>query len=395
MNWSKSIGNGVPSMRQPRETQFGTYRLHPPLLFASYRLGDVTGAGLRFFPWDITGVEALLINAYDFTRPKFRRLLEAGWNLQAHLRSGARPVMVDSGAYYFIRKARIDITPEAVLHIQWASGADVAVVLDHPFLPEAPDRAERIQRTLANTERAFAYCKEIAPTVSLMPVVHGATEEELQYCVASILRLAERYKVQLQCIGVGSLAPLARRGGGRHAVRVISTVRRLLPADIHLHCFSMGSALNMLLAFAAGADSVDSQSWIVSAGLKLAQLPGRYVWRAAPREYPTPEAFNRALEGFVNHLWRLVNEEGFGVRHWDTGEAFPLDSMSACRAYAEMLIDPQGNAHVHWRACHNLWVYAYEARATRAAIHADCLEAFLQRRLCGTRYYAALKEVLK
>ncbi|MCS6923798.1 MAG: tRNA-guanine transglycosylase [Fimbriimonadales bacterium] len=382
-------------MRRPRETRFGTHRLRPPLLFASYRLGDVPGAGLRCFPWDITEVEALLINAYDFTRPKFRRLLETGWNLQAHLQSGGRPVMIDSGAYYFIRKARMDITPESILQIQSVSGADVAVVLDHPFPPEATDRAERIQRTLANTERAFAYRKETALTMPLMPVVHGATEEELRHCVASILRLAEQHGVELQCVGVGSLAPLARRGNGRDAVRVISTVRRLLPPEIHLHCFSMGSALNMLLAFAAGADSVDSQSWVVSAGLKLAQLPGHYVWRAAPREYPSAEAFHEARDRFAEHLWRLVNDEGFSVRNWDTGEPLPLSSLKACRAYAEQLIDPQGNQQVHWRACHNLWTYAYEARRVREAIHADQLEPLLYARLRGTRYYNALSEVVK
>ncbi len=52
----------------PRETPFGDNSLCTPILFASYRLGDVPGAGVRFFPWDMTRTEAILINAYDFTR---------------------------------------------------------------------------------------------------------------------------------------------------------------------------------------------------------------------------------------------------------------------------------------------------------------------------------------
>lgn len=382
-------------MLPPRETRFGTHRLHPPLLFASYRLGDVPAAGLRFFPWDITQVEALLINAYDLTRPKFKRLLDAGWNLSQHLQHGNRPVLIDSGAYYFLRKASIEITPEAILQIQRRSGADVAVVLDHPFPPEAPDRAERIQRTLKHTERAFASCYREGFLLPLMPVVHGITEEELKECVHAVLRMADRYQAPLQCVGVGSLAEVARRGNGSHAVRVISTVRRLLPGEIHLHCFSMGSALNMLLAFAAGADSVDSQSWIVSAGLKLVQLPGRYVWRAAPREYSSLDAFQQSLDKFASHLWALVNEEGFSVRDWNTGEPLRLDSLDACRTYAEALIDSCSNERVHWRACHNLWSYAYEAQQARAALCANKLDAFLRRRLRHTRYYTALQEVLK
>lgn len=382
-------------MPQPRKTHFGGHTLRPPLLFASYRLGDVPGAGLRFFPWDLTGVEALLINAYDFTRPKFKRLLHARWNLSEQLQSGNRPVLIDSGAYYFIRKARIEISPEAVLQLQQASGADVAVVLDHPFPPEATDRAERIQRTLANTERAFAYCQRENLALTLMPVIHGITEEELKSCVRTIFSLAERYGISLQCVGVGSLAPLARRGNGRHAVQVISTARRLLPPELHLHCFSMGSALNMLLAFAAGADSVDSQAWIVSAAMKLAQLPGRYVWRASPREYPSHEAFLQSLEAFAGHLWALANDEGFTVRNWDTGAPFALNSLADCRSYAEQLVDPHSNVRVHWRACHNLWSYAYEAQQARQALYSDNLGHFLRRRLHHTRYYAALQEVLK
>jgi hypothetical protein len=197
--------------------------------------------------------------------------------------------------------------------------------------------------------------------------------------------------VNLRYVGIGSLAPAARRGNGRHAVRVIQTTRCLLP-EVHLHCFSMGSALNMLLAFAAGADSVDSQSWMVSAGLKLAQLPGRYVCRMSPRDYMSHDAFRHALHSFATHLQRLWEEEGFTVCDWDTGEPLALHTLADCLAYAESLVDERSNEHVHRRACNNLWSYNYEVQQVRQAIESDQLEKFLENRLKGTRYYKIILE---
>src|SRR5260370_952285 len=63
-----------------RQISFRPYVLRPPVLFAGYRMGDMPTAGLRAFPWDITETKALLNNAYDFPRPKYRAAINNGWN---------------------------------------------------------------------------------------------------------------------------------------------------------------------------------------------------------------------------------------------------------------------------------------------------------------------------
>lgn len=379
-------------MEQGKIILFGKHRLRAPALFASYRLGDYPTAGLRFLPWDITETEALLINAYDFTRPKFRSLLENGWNPSAYLRFRDKPVLIDSGAYYFRKKANIgDIKPETILEIELKSRADIGVVLDHPFLPDAMDKADRIDTTIRNTETMLKGLTERRTAMELMPVVHGHTPEEVRDCIQRIRRLMEVYGTgEITRVGIGSLAPLAQRGNAHLAAQVIQTVRKELP-DAHIHCFSMGSALLMLLAFYCGADTVDSQSWILSAAFKLAQLPAHYVVRMARRDYKTSHDFRQSMARFGERLKYLADEEGFFVKDWDTGEILDLQSKDVRNQYIQSLVDEKSNENIHNRACHNLWVYNFEVRQARQAIAEGCFEQFVENRLKGTRYRRAFE----
>ncbi len=268
----------------------------------------------------------------------------------------------------------------------------MGVALDHPFPPEAPaaEKAARIQTTLRNTERMLRALQEWSATMELLPVVHGHTPAEVRDCLDRLTRLLDACGAgPLRRVGIGSLAPAARNGRPQVAIEVIRTVRAHLPTA-HIHCFSMGSALLMLLAFYAGADTVDSQSWIVSAGFKLAQLPGHYVVRMARREYRSTEAFNEAMNLFAERLRWLAETEGFFTKNWQTGEVLDLRSPSVCRQYVETLVDWQSNENVHNRACHNLWVYNFEVRRARQAMAEGRFEQFLESRLAHTRYYRAL-----
>ena len=67
------------------------------------------------------------------------------------------PLMLDSGAYNFQKHAEISIDPLDVLSIGIELGADMSVVLDHPFPPK-PKRGERSRRwknTVENTRSMF------------------------------------------------------------------------------------------------------------------------------------------------------------------------------------------------------------------------------------------------
>ena len=171
-----------PPSRGERKTatiRFGPYGLRPPVLFAGYRMGDVPTAGLRKFPWDMTGTEALLINAYDFTKPKYKKVIENGWNLSRDLQFKNRPVLIDSGAYYFLKDDSVTVTPTQVLGIERQSQAHVGVVLDHPFLPEARNKSQRIARTLLNTKIMLRDNGRVPSHLELMPVVHGHNRKAL------------------------------------------------------------------------------------------------------------------------------------------------------------------------------------------------------------------------
>jgi len=366
---------------------FGKHTLRAPVLFASYRLGDCPGAGLRFLPWDMTETEALLINAYDFTRPKFRSILNDGWHPATHLHFTNKPILIDSGAYYFLKNTRMEgITPETILEIELRSQADVGVVLDHPFPPDATDKAKRIDTTIRNTEAMLKLLGKQKAAMELMPVVHGHTPQAIRGCLQRIRRLVETYGTgEIARVGIGSVAPLAQHGNAHLAVDIIYTVRKQLP-EAHIHCFSMGSALLMLLAFYCGADTVDSQSWILSAAFKLAQLPGHYVVRMARREYKTEDEFRESMARFGKRLKRLADEEGFFVKDWTTGERLDIRSKSVLHQYVHSLVDIRSNENIHNRACHNLWVYNFEVRQARQALAEGRFEQFVENRLANTRY---------
>lgn len=374
-----------------RTITIGTHTLRVPALFASYRLGDYPTSGLKRFPWAMTRTEALLINAYDFTQRKYNAWLNNGWNPDLYLKFKDRPILIDSGAYYFRKDSRISITPKAVLEIQLRSQADAGVVLDHPFPPDAPDKAKRISTTIRNTESVLKCVAGREPGMNVMPVIHGHTKKAIKGCITRLQRLADKYGSPiLDHVGIGSLAPLAQRGDAKLAVEVIHHVRAFLP-ESQIHCFSMGSALLMLLAYYAGADSVDSQSWIVSAGFKLAQLPGHYVVRMGKREYNNEDKFRASMRRFRARLAKLAREEGFAAKDWQTGELLDLTDRPTRVRYVESLVDLESNEHVHNRACHNLWTYNFEVRQYREAGEGDALDSFVKSRLGGTRYQGAFE----
>jgi len=381
------------SCNRLKSTILGTKRLRLPAFFAGYRLGDYPESGLKCMPWDFTRTEALLINAYDFTRPRFNKLVMNGWTPSKYLKTGKRPIIIDSGAYYFVRKSNMTVTPKEVFDLQRRSKADLAVILDHPFIPEANDKDKRIKRTLANTRVMLKEAQSADSSLELMPVIHGHNRKQLSDCLQGITRQVEKYgSGDLRRIGIGSIAPLAQRGNAAMAVELINIVRELCPQS-HIHCFSMGSGLLMLLAFLAGADSVDSQSWMVSAAFKYAQLPGTHVVRLGPRDYKDVHSFKTAKKSFAERILKLAGDEGFFVCDWMRGVKMNCSQLSEALDYVDELVDHKSNENVHNRACHNLWVFNWEANQYRDSIARGGEITFVQSRIQGTRYEGALEKL--
>ena len=371
-------------------------------IFASYRIGDFPRAGLKFHPWDITETKAILINAYDFiANPRTTKIAREWESKKQNVSDSIEfsgPIMMDSGAYNFIKQGDISITPTEVLDIAIAKQSDFGVVLDHPFPPNlSADEIEvRIQTTKFNTEIMVEYLRTKNPqpeNFELIPVIHGHDEKTIEKFVEDLNKiLGEEPKF----VGIGSLAPLAQNGSKTKIVDVISTVRKLLPKS-HIHCFSMGSALQMLLAFYCGADTVDSQTWIMSAAFKQVQLPGSYLTRLSKQEEEKNRKFDELKKKFALRLLTLTEEENFVIKNWETKEDWKINSLNDAYEYIDFLMDENKKNNIHRRACHNLYTFNFEAKKVRELSKKSQteFENFIQKRLIGTIYNKPLKYALE
>lgn len=380
----------------------GASKIETPALFASYRIRDFPRAGLRFHPWKMTNTQAILLNAFDLlankrTR-KFTSQIQAATGKFHEYVEFNGPLMLDSGAFNFQQHAKLSINPIDVLSIGVELGADVSVVLDHPFLPTS-DREERQLRwsnTVENTRSMFEELKgwngNLPKNFRLMPVLHGHDTETLK---RSLDDICEIWGQEPDIVGVGSLAPLARNGSKRTVIDTICTVRQLLP-KAHIHCFSLGSALLMLFAFFCGADTVDSQTWIMSAAYKQVQLPGFHLTRFSRREAEkNPDRYKQTRHTFAKHMLQLIEQENFTVKNWDNGETWSILGESDAISYLGYLEDRDEINHVHRRACHNLYAFNFEASRVRQEKRAGTLESFIFSRMKNTVYRKAFEYAMK
>ena len=374
--------------------------LEIPNIFASYRIRDYPRAGLRCHPWKMTDTQAILLNAFDLLANKRTRMFtpeirKAKGGLHEYVEFDG-PLMLDSGAYNFRQHAEISITPLDVLEIGIELGADMSVVLDHPFLPKSDPKEINIRwtNTVANTRKMFEALKKKQLSIfpPLIPVLHGHDAKTLSRAFDDIVEI---WGQEPAIVGIGSLAPLARNGNKRTVIDVIITARQLLP-NAHIHCFSLGSALLMLFAFYCGADTVDSQTWIMSAAFKQVQLPGFHLTRFSPREAAKDHIkYERIRRAFAQHLLRLSTEEGFTVKDWDVGETWSIRDERDALSYLDYLEDRDGINHVHRRACHNLYAFNFEANQVRKKKKVGTLETFIDSRMKSTVYRKAFEYATK
>lgn len=372
---------------------FSRVPLETPNLFASYRIGDCPHAGLLHPPWEMTGTQAVLVNAFDLlANHRTRRFTSEIRNMEGTLREYIHfdgPLMLDSGGFNFQKQDKISIASLDVLKIGIEFAVDVSVVLDHPFLPtsEPKEKQDRWANTAANTEEMFGKLKDSdSPDYfRLMPVLHGYDPETLKN---SLDRIIEIWGEEPRIVGIGSLAPLALNGSKRTVINIISEVRQLLP-NTHIHCFSLGSALLMLFAFYCGAYTVDSQSWIISAAFKNVQLPGFPWTRFSVREKEKdPVKYEQKRNTFADRLLELIDDEGFAVKDWDKEENWLISDKQDALAYLNYLEHRDGEKHIHRRACHNLYAFNFEAKRVREEKKKGirAFETFIQGRMKSPIY---------
>lgn len=382
----------------PHTQKTGVLDIETPALFASYRIGDFPRAGLLCYPWNITNTQAILLNAFDLLANKLTQVAASEIRENQHMLHEyvefEGPLMLDSGAFNFQKQNKISIDPIEVLSTGINLGVDISVVLDHPFPPKS-DREQNSKRwnnTINNTRKMFERLNSLNDTVNndfqLMPVIHGHDSEALTRACHDIVKICGK---DLPIVGIGSLEPLARNGSKRKAIEIIYKVRELFP-ESHIHCFSMGSVLLMLFAFYCGADTVDSQSWMLSAAFKHVQLPGFSWTRFSAREKEKdPIKYEEIRCRFAKHLLKLAKNERFVVKNWENGEPWNIDNIQEALSYIDSLEDEEGEVrknHIHRRACHNLYAFNFEANRVRQEMGKGwhSLETFIKGRINSTVY---------
>ncbi len=213
------------------------------------------------------GASIVLCNAYHLhLRPGEQRIARLG-GLHRFMQWQA-PILTDSGGYQLFSlaelikitdegiafKSHVDgcslfLTPEDVVHIQEALGADVWVTLDEcAGFPCTRDHArDAVQRTLHWAERS----RKALPNErqALFAVVQGSTYPDLREACA-------RRLVDMDFAGY-ALGGLSVGEGTAAMQEVIDATLPVLPEDKPRHLMGVGRPEDMLACIARGIDMFD------------------------------------------------------------------------------------------------------------------------------------------
>lgn len=203
---------------------------------------------------------------------------------------------IDSGAFLFIEtyqrelagthgKRRLgtrswseDLVIE-VLKIQERLGAEVAFTLDYPLPPQSqvdeccPD--EVLKRMKLTAKAAGIAFQMKTRNIKIFPVLQFNSYENLKVMLALLeAELKSRAGVgldEVDGLAIGGLVP--HSGKWWLVVKRLQELRRLVGWEVRVHLLGVASPQNVPLFFYAGADSMDSKTFIISAAKRLYYLP--------------------------------------------------------------------------------------------------------------------------
>lgn len=252
------------------ETDHG--RIETPIFMPVGTVGSVKAVPQQALAHDIHA-DIILGNTYHlFLRPG-TGILEAAGGLHRFM-NWSRPILTDSGGYqvYSLAHSRklteegvtfsnhIDgakhlFTPEKVVDIQRAIGADLIMVLDE--CPPYPSDFEYARTSMALTHRWAQRCKthfEQQPplygyTQALFPIVQGSTYQDLRTESTEFVA-----SLDLPGNAIGGLSV-----GEPHEVMYEFTDLscRILPEDKPRYLMGVGTPVNLLECIALGVDMFD------------------------------------------------------------------------------------------------------------------------------------------
>ena len=219
------------------------------------------------------GVEIVLANAYHlYLRPGHELVRRMG-GLHRFM-DWQKPILTDSGGYQVFSLARINqvtdegvwfqshidgsrhfVTPELVMEIEHALGADVVMALDEcpPGRADRATAASAVERTQLWLERCATRFDEMeadGPEQSLLPVIQGGTYLDLR--LESLQRA--RALREWPGLGIGGLSV----GEPKAAMyEVLEGMAAELPADGVRYLMGVGYPTDLLEAVRLGYDLFD------------------------------------------------------------------------------------------------------------------------------------------
>ncbi len=257
-------------------------------------------------------------------------------------------VCFDSGGYYVqIGRIAYDVLYRRLLDVyrahQWA---DIYVLPDN--VPTSRDTDEQVWDKIRQTVDACRlFFAELPAGLQerAMPVVHGRTIEQANYCLEAYLAMGARQ------VGFGSFGTAGKNDGVNIAhSSSVEVARWVVEAaglyGVPVHLFGLGVPALVAMIAGLGAQTFDSSAWLKAAGFGQVTLP-------------FSRAYNITYRNTRSSLQRGILWEEFVALRERTGH-----SCLYCASY-EML------AASKWhRAAHNLFCLAESV----AMINAEAYE---------------------
>lgn len=277
---------------------------------------------------------------------------------------------MDSGGFQFISRGEEEkINPKEVIDLQNTSNVDIAVGLDYPILPDfSPQKASVLaKKSLNNIKLAHDNIKE---GIEVMPVLHGTTPKEIRQYFSKVNDIGE-----FTIYGIGGLVPQMRQSNTSHK-RYFNIIDRVFEARKQLntlnenkllHVFGVGSPLAGLLFLLAGADSIESISWIMNAKYFLVYQD----------KYGARKASDRKTLCTTSVKWDEYDCSCPICKRKDIKEI-------------EQLMKKGGNEGFKNRAMHNAYVYQRILYHAKAALRKNQLIEFCEERLGQHRFFKGI-----
>ena len=301
-------------------------------------------------PGDVerTGAQIVLGNTYHLHLRPGEDVVRAMGGLH-RFTTWSRPMLTDSGGFQVFSLAGLrrigedgvefqshvdgtyrTLTPERAIEIQWALGADVAMVFDHVVPGQAAHDLARegMERTLRWLDRCKQRHEELvrtppgpgeaagAPDTSqtLWPIVQGGTHDDLRLrSLEGTLERGPWTGIAIGGLSVGEPKPVMHR--------VLETLEPALPRETPRYLMGVGFPADLLEGIARGVDLFDCVAATRNGRHGTAWLPaGRVNVRGAALKGSTEpldpecdcETCTTYPRGYLRHLF--VVEDMLGLR---------------------------------------------------------------------------------